>query len=298
MHHDEHPHEGLKADLDRIAALERRRRALRTLAGFAAATGLPVVSGALTAAPRPGMSGPPSAPSPSPSPSPAPSPAPSPSPSPSGCSTIPSETGGPYPADGTNSSNGHVVNALALSGIVRRDIRSSFGSASGTAAGVPLTLTLNLVNTAAVCTTLNGYAVYVWHCDQDGKYSLYTLPLQNYLRGVQVSDSLGAVSFTTIFPGCYSGRWPHIHFEVYPSLGVASTGVNAVKTSQIALPSAACSTVYAGASGYASSASAFKGVSLASDNVFGNDSAALQLATVTGSVADGFVATLTVGISA
>src|SRR5689334_12649837 len=43
------------------------------------------------------------------------------------CTAIPEETGGPYPADGTNSTSSGVVNVLNLSGIVRQDIRSSFG---------------------------------------------------------------------------------------------------------------------------------------------------------------------------
>ncbi|HSW07136.1 intradiol ring-cleavage dioxygenase [Aquabacterium sp.] len=285
MHHDHHDDPGLRADLERMLELERRRRALRTLAGFTAVAGLPFLGNAVSAAPGRGR----------PSPSPSPSPAPSPS---SACSTIPSETAGPYPGDGTNSSNGSLVNVLTQSGIVRSDIRSSFGSMSGVAAGVPLTVTLKLVNTASVCTTLNGYAVYLWHCDRDGNYSLYTVPAQNYLRGVQVTDSLGSVTFTTIFPGCYSGRWPHMHFEIYPSLSVATTGVNDVKTSQLALPAAVCSEVYAGATGYSKSVTALKGVSLSSDGVFGNDSAALQMATVTGSLSAGYAATLTVGISA
>lgn len=41
--------------------------------------------------------------------------------------TIPQETAGPYPADGSQASNGN-LNALALSGIVRRDIRTSLGT--------------------------------------------------------------------------------------------------------------------------------------------------------------------------
>src|SRR5262245_52549372 len=55
------------------------------------------------------------------------------------CSTIPQETAGPFPGDGTNGAN-----ALALSGIVRSDIRSSIGGAAGVAAGVPLALRLTL----------------------------------------------------------------------------------------------------------------------------------------------------------
>ncbi len=216
------------------------------------------------------------------------------------CTTIPTETAGPYPADGSLAS-GQRLNALALSGIVRRDIRTSVGGASGTALGVPLTVTLTLVNTASSCARLAGHAVYLWHCTRDGGYSLYSggVTAENYLRGVQVSDANGQVTFTTIFPGCYSGRWPHIHFETYPSLN-AATDASAVsdyaKVSQLALPAAACLQVYGVAAGYGASVSNFAAISLASDNVFGNDSAAQQLATVTGNATDGFVATLQVGL--
>ena len=216
------------------------------------------------------------------------------------CSTIPSETAGPYPGDGTNSNSSGVANALLLSGIVRSDIRSSVDTASGTAQGVPLTVTLTLVNTGSSCAVLAGYAVYLWHATRDGEYSMYSSAVagENFLRGVQVSDAKGQVTFTTVFPGCYSGRWPHIHFEVYPSLASATSGANDVKTSQLALPATACSQVYGVVAGYASSANNFANISLASDNVFGNDSAVLQLATVTGNATDGFVATLQVGVSA
>jgi len=216
------------------------------------------------------------------------------------CSVIPSETAGPYPGDGTNSNSSGVVNVLTLSDIVRSDIRSSVGGLSGTAAGVPLTVTLKLVNTASSCASLAGYAIYLWHCTNDGNYSLYSsgFTSQNYLRGVQVTDSNGEVSFTTIFPGCYSGRWPHMHFEVYPSLAVATSGSNDVKTSQLAMPAAACNQVYGVASGYSASVANFAATALSTDNVFSDTSGATQLPTVTGDVTNGFAATLTVGIAA
>jgi protocatechuate 3,4-dioxygenase beta subunit len=216
------------------------------------------------------------------------------------CSNTPSETAGPYPGDGTNTNGSSLVNVLTQSGIVRSDIRSSFGGYSGTAAGVPLAVTLQLVNTNASCAALSGYAVYIWHCDRAGNYSLYSSAAlnQNYLRGVQVSDAGGKVSFTSIFPGCYSGRWPHIHFEIYRSLALATSGTNDILTSQLALPAAACKQVYGVASGYEASVSNFNSTSLASDNVFGNDSAALQLASVTGDAGNGFTANIVVGIAA
>jgi protocatechuate 3,4-dioxygenase beta subunit len=204
---------------------------------------------------------------------------------------IPEETAGPYPGD---SSNG--PNVLNLTGVVRQDIRSSFAGLSGTAAGVPLTIEITLVS-ASTCVALANYAVYAWHCDRAGLYSLYSAGAtnQNYLRGVQAADATGKLSFTSIFPGCYSGRWPHIHFEVYPSLTAATAVKNKVATSQIALPKSACDLVYA-TSGYQASVTNLGQISLATDNVF-SDGAQLQLATVTGDVTNGFKAALTVAVS-
>jgi protocatechuate 3,4-dioxygenase beta subunit len=107
-------------------------------------------------------------------------------------------------------------------------------------------------------------------------------------------DEDGSVTFTTIFPACYDGRWPHIHFEIYPSLDDATDAGSKVATSQLALPEAACAEVYATA-GYESSVSALGQVSLDSDNVF-RDGATLQLASVTGNATAGYVATLTVAV--
>jgi protocatechuate 3,4-dioxygenase beta subunit len=165
-----------------------------------------------------------------------------------GCAPIPEETAGPYPADGTNGPD-----VLNQSGIVRRDIRSSFGELSGTAAGVPLTILLTVEDTANGCAPLANAAVYLWHCDRDGNYSLYGVTDQDYLRGVQEADADGIVTFTSIYPACYAGRWPHIHFEVYPSLGAATDAAKRIATSQVALPKTTCAAVYATA-GYEQSA--------------------------------------------
>ncbi len=204
------------------------------------------------------------------------------------CSLIPSETAGPYPGDGSNG-----VNALTKAGIVRSDITQSFGDASGTATGIPLTVKLTVLDKGNSCVPLSDFAVYMWHCDQNGNYSLYSTAIknENYLRGVQETDSEGVVTFKTIFPGCYSGRWPHIHFEVYPSLDLAVSQDNIVKISQLALPENICKEVYA-TSGYSSSLTNLGKITLASDNIF-SDGSTLQLATVTGSTSEGYLATLT-----
>lgn len=118
---------------------------------------------------------------------------------------------GPFPGDGSNGPD-----VLEQSGIVRSDIRSSFGDATGTADGVPMTLELTISDLANDGAPFAGAAVYVWHCIRDGRYSLYSegVTEENYLRGVQIADS-----------------------------------TNAIATSQVALPQDVCETVYA-ESGY------------------------------------------------
>src|SRR3990172_249245 len=87
----------------------------------------------------------------------------------------------------------------------------------------------------------------------------------------------------TICPACSPGRWPHVHFEVYPSLDAATSAASKIATSQIALPEDICTEVYA-TSGYESSRRTFSHVSLASDNVFGDDGGARELGTMSGSI--------------
>ena len=206
------------------------------------------------------------------------------------CTQIPQETAGPFPGDGTNGPD-----ALSLSGVVRSDIRSSIAGASGVAQGVLLTVTLTLVD-ASGCAPLADRAVYLWHCDRDGNYSMYSpaAASENYLRGVQASDAGGKVSFTTIYPGCYAGRWPHIHFEIYDSLTAATGGANAVSTSQLAFPESTSNVVY-GQSGYEQSVTNLSQISLATDNVF-SDGVAHQMATLSGSPSAGYLAELTVAV--
>jgi protocatechuate 3,4-dioxygenase beta subunit len=204
---------------------------------------------------------------------------------------IPSETAGPFPGDGSNGPN-----VLRQSGIVRSDIRQSFGTSQNVAQGVPLAFELTVVDTAKNCAPLAGAAVYAWHCDREGRYSMYSAGAtqENYCRGVQVADPNGKVRFTSIFPAAYQGRWPHIHFEVYPSLDSATSSGNKLVTSQLALPDDVCKTVYA-TTGYEQSLRNHAQTSLQSDMVF-RDGYALQMAAVTGSVANGLAATLTVGV--
>lgn len=211
---------------------------------------------------------------------------------------IASETGGPYPADGSNTSNGSTVDVLALSGILRSDIRTNIGD-STVQTGVPLTLTLTLVDLNKACAALEGAAIYIWHCDKDGEYSAYNATAngnhtgENYLRGVQLTDSNGQVTFTTVYPGWYTGRITHIHAEVYLDGNYAS-GTPA-KTTQFAFPQSVTTEVYA-SSLYVSHGQNTSVTSFSADNVF-SDGTSTEMLTLAGDTSSGYTATLTMGLA-
>jgi protocatechuate 3,4-dioxygenase beta subunit len=177
---------------------------------------------------------------------------------------------------------------------VRSDITKSIGDLSGTAGGVPTTIEMTLLDVAGGGTPLAGAAVYIWHCDREGRYSMYDIADQNYLRGVQETGRDGKVTFKSIFPAAYSGRWPHIHFEVYESVDAATGSGAKLKTSQIALPEAACQAVYA-TQGYEQSVRNLAQTSLDSDMVF-SDGYASELAKTSGDPGSAITVTLNVGV--
>ncbi|WP_090103820.1 hypothetical protein [Lentzea jiangxiensis] len=203
--------------------------------------------------------------------------------------TVPEETAGPFPGDGSNGPN-----ALTQSGIVRSDIRSSFGSSTRTAEGVRLTVDLTVQRPGGE--PFQGAAVYLWHCDINGDYSMYSDRVrdENFLRGVQEADASGKLRFVSVFPGAYSGRWPHVHFEVYPSLAEATRAGDKITTSQLALPETTCKEVY-GTTGYTQSVRNMARTSLRQDTVF-RDGTDHQMATMSGGVTSGYTASLTFAV--
>lgn len=204
---------------------------------------------------------------------------------------IPDETAGPYPADGSNGPD-----ILEQSGIVRSDIRSNIDG-SETVEGVALTFTLKVTVMANDNKAFEGVAVYAWHCDAQGRYSMYSEGVEDatWLRGVQVADEKGEVTFTSVFPACYTGRWTHIHFEIYPDVDSITDADNAIATSQMALPEDACNAVFE-LSAYDGSAENLSNVSLDDDNVFGDDGGEHQMATISGDTDKGYVASLDVPV--
>jgi hypothetical protein len=183
----------------------------------------------------------------------------------------------------TMASLGQEATHLTRSGILREDIRRGFGTAApGVAHGARLDIRLRLTSSNSG-RPLTGYAVYLWHADRDGNYSLYApgMESENYLRGIQLADSAGWVRFTSVFPGAYDGRWPHLHFEVYR--GLAEAPGTRLHAAEITLPADACAVVYATPE-YQSS----RGLQ--------HPGAPVEMACVTGDLRRGLVATRTIGI--
>lgn len=193
--------------------------------------------------------------------------------SPTACVLIPGETAGPFPLDLTENST-----------FFRSDIREG-------KTGAPFRLKMKIIGIGN-CQPMANVRVNIWHCDKEGLYSGYSQtnnPGQaglTYLRGYQFTDANGEVEFTTIFPGWYTGRICHIHFQVY-----VSTSYSAV--SQMTFDVAAKNGVYTAYSSlYTKGADP---MTLASDNVF-SDGVAYQTATLTAAASGGYESYLEVGV--
>jgi protocatechuate 3,4-dioxygenase beta subunit len=211
------------------------------------------------------------------------------------CAATSTEIKGPFPADGTNG-RPRPINALAMDGVIRRDIRSSFAGMNGRADGVPLELELSVVDASSDCTALASRAVYLWQNDAAGAYSLYNLPDRNYLRGLQAADEQGRVRFTAIVPGCYGGRYPHCHFEVFASAEAALRGELPLLVSQLAFPDAECRTIYRDDTRYGDSLRNLERLPLERDFVFGDTGAAGQTVAMTGDPASGYRGTARIAL--
>ena len=195
----------------------------------------------------------------------------------SGCNVAPTETEGPFPT--------HTPSSYVRSNIT--DGKT----------GYALSINITITNSSASCAALAGALVDIWHCDAEGNYSEYggsgmqstNYTAVHFLRGRQTTNASGQVAFTSIFPGWYSGRATHIHIHVYNAAGTS------LKVTQIAFPEAAGSAVLA-VNGYAKGLSGYTYNN--ADNVFSDDTAGVEIASVTGSTTAGFQLNMSIGVPA
>jgi protocatechuate 3,4-dioxygenase beta subunit len=194
----------------------------------------------------------------------------------SSCAVTPEETAGPYP-DRTG-----MINQPAF---FRQDITEG-------RSGVPLTLMLTVVNVAKSCAAVASASVEIWQCDASGNYSEYAQPGYNgvgqtFLRGLQMTDAAGRVTFRTIYPGWYQGRATHIHVQIFVNGSV-------IKTTQMAFPEDVTAAVYR-TGVYASHGQ--NSTSNGGDMVFA-DGTQYEMPAISGDPSGGYTAALTIGVSA
>lgn len=206
------------------------------------------------------------------------------------CPVTPTEIRGPFPADGVGGSD-RAINVLDIGETERRDIRPSFAGMQGVAEGVPMELAITIARSGEACTPLAGHALYLWQCDARGDYSLYNRRDVNYLRGIQLSDGDGVARFTAIVPGCYGGRAPHCHVEVFADLGAAQKGNAPLLVSQLGLPTRACAEVYADRAVYGESARNLESWPAERDWAFrGEERQEIMMLAMKGDASSGFTA--------
>ena len=105
------------------------------------------------------------------------------------------------------------------------------------------------------------------------------------------------MTFTSIFPACYSGPLAAHPLRGLPSLEAATDEANKIATSQIALPKDVCDLVYATAGYEPERPEPRPGLASQSDIVFGDDGGVHQLGTMSGDVAGGYAVRLTVPVN-
>ncbi|MEO8125718.1 MAG: hypothetical protein ABJF23_22820 [Bryobacteraceae bacterium] len=201
-------------------------------------------------------------------------------------STTPTVTEGPYWVDEK---------------LFRSDIRTD--PATGVArAGIPLTLTIGVQSlSTSGCSPLAGAYVDIWHCDAKGIYSdegtynpgggtgTVVTTGQKFLRGYQITDDNGKVTFTTIYPGWYSGRTIHIHVRVrtYSGTTVLSNFVTQIFFDEAINNTALAQSAY--------SRSGNRDTTNATDMVYRVTNPERMLATTTGDNTSGYTSVITLG---
>ncbi|KAJ1560589.1 hypothetical protein HK405_006576 [Cladochytrium tenue] len=134
------------------------------------------------------------------------------------CTADPEITAGPY----------------YINGFIRRD------NIMEDQAGFPLLLEISFMD-IATCSALEGAAIEFWNCNATGTYSGFDgataclhgsgsgssscmTSQETFLRGWVYTDSNGVAEMTTVYPGFYEGRAPHIHMAIHTGGSEADNG--------------------------------------------------------------------------
>jgi protocatechuate 3,4-dioxygenase beta subunit len=185
----------------------------------------------------------------------------------------------------------------SASGYNRSDIRSDIAG-TNVQSGVLFTLNIYVYDRNNNCAAMQNAQVDIWHCSASGVYSGiksstngsgadYTS--QSWLRGYQLTDSSGKVSFTTIVPGWYTGRTTHIHIRFRSSYNSASSG--SANTAQLFFDQTFLNNLNTTVSPYSSLGT--NSVTNAGDSIYNSEGGTTVLS-LSGSATSGYTATFSV----
>jgi len=163
--------------------------------------------------------------------------------------------------------------------------------------GVPFALTVFVRDSENGCALLTGAQVDIWHCNASGVYSNEssesTSPDQ-WLRGYQLTNSAGSVTFGTILPGWYAGRTTHIHLRVRSSYSEASSTTDGTNTTQVFFDQTLIDSLSTSVSPY--SAEGVNPTTNSGDRVYATQTLGENLLSLSGSIVAGYTATFTVDL--
>ncbi len=182
----------------------------------------------------------------------------------------------------------------SLSGYNRSNITTNIDGTSAQG-GIPLTLNVSVYDAQNNCAAVAGSQVDIWHCNASGVYSNESVEStvgQTWLRGYQVTNAAGLVTFVTIVPGWYQGRTTHVHLRVRSSYSEASSTSDGTNTTQLFFPQAMIDSINTSVAPY--SAHGTNPTTNAIDHVDSTEMHATSEVTLAGSYTAGFTATFSI----
>jgi protocatechuate 3,4-dioxygenase beta subunit len=163
--------------------------------------------------------------------------------------------------------------------------------------GIPFTLTITVIDVDAGCVPYANAQVDIWHCNSAGIYSdqaAESTTTEQWLRGYQLTDAKGQVTFNTVIPGWYQGRTTHIHLRVRSTYNSASSTSDGSNTTQLFFDQTFVDTLDTTVAPY--NAEGKNNTTNAIDHVFTGETKGANLLSLVGNDTSGYVASVTIGI--
>lgn len=200
------------------------------------------------------------------------------------CAVSPEGEIGPYFADDSDSRFNRTNITSNLDGTSVQD-------------GIPLTLTITVIDVDKGCVPYENAQIDIWHCNPEGVYSdiaAESTTGEQWLRGYQLTDAKGQVTFNTVIPGWYQGRTTHIHLRVRSTYSDASSTSDGTNTTQLFFDQTFVDTLDTTVTPYATEGK--NTTTNASDRVYSQQEKGANLLSLVGNDTSGYVASVVIGL--